>query len=142
MEGGRSFPDAKLAQLREVCQDEPRLAALYAFDLRRSGDCNLAAIYTETPDWSGRLDLELALGKCLELEGVELIHLRRMPLITRFDVLNRGDPIYVGNPEVLAVFIEETIVRYSAFYPLLEALYWKVETKPLSEDQLSDIDDQ
>jgi hypothetical protein len=142
MKGGRSFPDAKLAQLRGVCKDEPRLAALYAFDLRRSGDCNLAAIYTETPDWSERLDLELALGKCLGLEGVELIHLRRMPLVTRFDVLNRGDPIYVGNPEVLAVFIEETIMRYSAFYPLLEALYWKVETKPLSEDQLSDIDDQ
>ena len=32
--------------------------------------------------------------------------------------------------------IEETIARYSAFYPLLEALYWKVETRPLAEDGL------
>jgi hypothetical protein len=37
---------------------------------------------------------------------------------------------------VLAVFIEETIARYSAFYPLLEALYWRVETNPLAEDRL------
>jgi hypothetical protein len=51
-------------------------------------------------------------------------------------VINRGQPIYVGHPEDLAVFIEETVVRYSAFYPLLEALYWKVETKPLAADRL------
>jgi hypothetical protein len=28
------------------------------------------------------------------------------------------------------------VVRYAAFYPLLEALYWKVETAPLAEDML------
>jgi hypothetical protein len=59
-----------------------------------------------------------------------------MPLISRYDVVNRGEPIYVGEPEVLAIFIEETVVRYSAFYPLLEALYWKVETRPLAADML------
>jgi hypothetical protein len=78
----------------------------------------------------------MAVATALGVEGVELINLRRMPLISRYDVINRGEPIYVGEPEVLAVFIEETIVRYSAFYPLLEALYWRVETKPLAEDML------
>jgi len=130
------FSESKLKQLRDVCDPDQRVAALYAFDLRRSGDCNVAAVFTETPPWPERLELELAVARALTMEGVELIDLRRMPLIFRYDVVNRGEPIYVGDPEVLAVFIEETIVRYSAFYPLLEALYWKVETKPLAADML------
>jgi hypothetical protein len=133
---GPCFPESKLANLRLACEDEPCLAALYAFDLGRGGDCNVAAVFTETPPWSKRLELELAVANALGLEGVELINLRRMPLVSRYDVVNRGEPIYVGEPEVLAVFIEETIVRYSAFYPLLEALYWRVETKPLASDML------
>jgi hypothetical protein len=133
---GSCFPESKLMQLRDVCHQDPRVAVLYAFDLRRSGECNVAVVYTETPPWSDRLDLELAVARALGMERVELINLRRMPLISRYDVVNRGEPIYVGDPEVLAIFIEETIVRYSAFYPLLEALYWKVETKPLAADML------
>jgi hypothetical protein len=133
---GPCFPENQLKQLREVCQRDPRVAALYAFDLRRSGECNVAAVFTETPPWPERLDLELAVAQALDMDGVELINLRRMPLISRYDVINRGEPIYVGDPELLAIFIEETVVRYSAFYPLLEALYWKVETKPLAADML------
>jgi len=136
MKTGRCFSETEMAQLREVGRKEPRLAALYAFDLRQSGDCNLAALFTETPPWPERLDLEMAVAKALGLEGTELINLRRMSLVVRFDVINRGEPIYVGQPESLAVFIEELVVRYSAFYPLLEALYWKVETGPLFEDML------
>ena len=130
------FPESQLTQLRDVCHQDPRVAALYAFDLRRSGECNVAAVFTETPSWPERLELELAVARALDMERVELINLRRMPLISRYDVVNRGEPIYVGEPEELAIFIEETIVRYSAFYPLLEALYWKVETKPLAADML------
>lgn len=136
METGPCFPESNLARLRAVCEEEPRVAALYAFDLHPGRDCNVAALFTETPPWPERLKLEMAVANALEMEGVELINLRRMPLVSRFDVLNRGQPIYVGQPEMVAVFIEETIVRYSAFYPLLEALYWKVETKPLAEDML------
>ena len=130
------FPESKLANLRAVCRHEPCVAAVYAFDLGRGSDCNLAAVYSETPPWPERLELEMAVARALDLDGVELIDLRRMPLITRYDVVNRGQPVYVGEPEVLAIFIEETIVRYSAFYPLLEALYWRVETRPLAEDML------
>ena len=133
---GSCFPETKLNRLRDACRQDLRLAALYAFDLRRSGECNVAAVFSETPPWPERLELELAVGRALDLEGVELIDLRRMPLISRYDVINRGEPIYVGDPEKLAIFIEETIVRYSAFYPLLEALYWRVETKPLASDML------
>jgi hypothetical protein len=133
---GPCFPEFKLAKLRAVCEDEPCLAALYAFDLGRGDDCNVAAVFSMTPPWSERLNLELSVANALGLEGVELINLRRMPLVSRYDVVNRGEPIYVGQPEVLAIFIEETVVRYSAFYPLLEALYWRVETKPLAEDML------
>ena len=133
---GRCFPESKLANLRAVCRAEPRLAALYAFDLGRGSECNVAAVFTETPPWSERLELEMAVANALGLDGVELINLRRMSLVSRYDVVNRGEPIYVGEPEVLAIFIEETIVRYSAFYPLLEALYWRVETKPLAKDML------
>ena len=136
MKQGQAFLEGKLERLRELCSREPRLAAMYAFDLRQSGDCNLAALFTQTPPWPERLDLELAVAKALELDGVEMIDLQRMPLVFRFGVVNKGKPIYVGEPEVLAVFIEETTVRYAAFYPLLEALYWKVETKPLAEDML------
>lgn len=137
MDRGPCFPEAELAQLRAACGEEPRVAALYAFDLRRDADCNLAVLFTKTPPWPERLELELAVAEALGVGGVELINLRRMPLVSRYDVINRGEPIYVGYPEALAVFIEETIVRYSAFYPLLEALYWKVETKPLAEDLLA-----
>lgn len=136
MTTGPCFPEAELVELQTVCAEEPRMAALYAFDLGRGSECNLAAVFTETPPWPDRLELELAVAKVLRIEGVELIDLRRMPLVSRYNVINRGEPIYVGQPEVLAVFIEETIVRYSAFYPLLEALYWRVETKPLAEDML------
>jgi len=136
MKPGCAFPDDKLARLREVVCTDPCLAALYVFGLQRAGDCDLAALFTEALSWSDRLDLELAVAKCLELDGVELLDLRRMPLVVRFGVVNQGDPIYVGQPDVLAQFIEETIARYSAFYPLLEALYWEVETNPLPEDML------
>jgi hypothetical protein len=138
METGVCFSEARLLRLRDVCHEEPRVAALYAFDLRPDRECNVAALYTETPSWPDRLDLEVAVAKALGRESVELINLRRMALVNRFDVVNRGEPIYVGQPEALAIFIEETIVRYSAFYPVLEALYWRVETKPLASDRLEE----
>jgi len=130
------FSEDKLARLRDVCSQEPILVALYAFDLRRSKDCNLAALFRQDISWSDRLDLEMAVSSALGLEGTELINLRRMSLVARFNVLERGEPLFVGQPDILAIFIEETLVRYSAFYPLLEALYWKVETGPLVEDKL------
>jgi hypothetical protein len=136
MKSGCSFPESNLARLRDVGCEESCLAAIYAFGRQRAGDCDLAALFAETPSWSERLDLELAVAKALGLDRVELIDLKRMPLVLRFGVVNQGEPIYVGQPDVLAQFIEETIARYSAFYPLLEALYWKVETRPLPEDML------
>jgi hypothetical protein len=136
MKTGPCFPEARLAQLQTVCGQEPRVAALYLFDLERGRECNVAVLFTETPAWPERLELELAVAEALGVEGVELINLRRMPLVSRYDVIHRGQSIYVGQPEVLAVFIEETIFHYMAYYPLLEALYWKVETKPLSGEML------
>lgn len=137
MKPGCEIPESNLAQLREVCCAESCLAAIYVFGRQRAGDCDLAALFTESPSWSARLDLELAVAEAMGQEGVELHDLRRMPLVFRFGVVNEGEPIYVGQPEVLAHFIEDTIARYSAFYPLLEALYWKVETRPLPEDMLN-----
>ena len=136
MRSGCEFPERNLGQLRKVGHEESCLAAIYAFGLRPSGGCELAVLYSDTPAWSNRLDLEMAVAKALELEGVELIDLRRMPLVFRFGVVNHGEPIFVGQPDVLAQFIEETIARYSAFYPLLEALYWKTESRPVPEDGL------
>lgn len=130
------YSDERLVALREVCRGEPRLAALYAFGLRRKLDCDLAALFTEHLPWSDRLELELAVAEALGLESAELIDLGRMPLVFRFGVVDEGDPVYVGQPDRLAIFIEQTIARYSSFYPLLEALYWKVETGPLSSDML------
>jgi hypothetical protein len=132
------YSEDQLAELRTVASKESRLAAIYVFGLRRAGDCDLAALFTEPLPWPDRLDLELAVAKALGLEAIELIDLRRMPLVARFDVIDRGEPVCVCRPETLAVFIEETVARYAAFYPLLEALYWKVETKPLSEDMLGE----
>ena len=134
METGPCFDDSALAQLRSACRQESRVAAIYAFDLGRGQDCNLAALFTESLPWPDRLELELAIAKALEVERTELINLRRLPLVSRYSVVNHGEPIYVGHPEILAIFIEETIVRYSSYYPLLEALYWTIETKPLAED--------
>lgn len=136
METGPCFTDTELAQLRTVCRRETRVAAIYAFDLGRGQDCSLAVLLTVSLPWPERLELELAVARALELERVELINLRRMPLVSRYSVINHGEPIYVGHPETLAIFIEETIVRYSSYYPLLEALYWTIETKPLAEDLL------
>ena len=136
MKTGPCFPEANLAELRAVCSREPRVAAVYVFDLEHGDECDVAVVFTETPAWPERLELELAVAKALGVEGVELINLRRMSLVSRYDVLNRGQSLYVGQPEVLAVFIEETIFNYMAYYPLLEALYWKVETKPLSSEML------
>jgi hypothetical protein len=136
MKPGCAFPEKNLARLRDVGCGTACLAALYVFGLNQAGDCNLAALYTAPPSWRQRLDLELAVAKALGLDGVELMDLRRLPLVFRFGVVNQGEPIFVGQPDVLAQFIEETIARYSAFYPLLEALYWKVETRPLPEDRL------
>jgi hypothetical protein len=130
------FSESKLATMQQQVRVEPRLVALYVFGLHRPGDCDLAALFTETPSWPERLDLELMVARSLELDGVELVDLRRMPLAFRFWVINHGEPIYIGKPHALAIFIEETVARYSAFYPLLEALYWKVETGPLAEDML------
>jgi hypothetical protein len=136
MEQCNMFSASHLARLRRTCRAEPRLVALYAFDPEGTGDCQLTTLFTEPPPWRERLDLELAVAEALEAEGIELTEMRRMPLVSRFDVLKRGDLLFVGNPDALAIFVEETVVRYSAFYPLLEALYWKVHTRPLVEDQV------
>jgi hypothetical protein len=121
-------------RLREVGCAEPCLAALYAFGLEGTGEGNLAALFSAGADRSALLDLELSVGKALGMAGVELLDLRRMPLVSRYRVISQGQPLYVGQPDVLAEFIEHTIARYAAFYPLLEALYWKVET---SRDSLN-----
>ena len=137
MNNGCTFSESKLARLRGVARKEPRLAAIYVVgELRRSSGCDLAILLTDALAPSDRVDLELAVADALDVERVELIDLRRMSLVFRFGVVDRGDLIYVGQPDALAKFIEETVVRYSAFYPLLEALYWKVETRPLAEDRL------
>jgi hypothetical protein len=138
MKPGLSFSEERLARVREVCRSEASVAALYAFVSNQGEECHLAALFDKTPAWSERLDLELALARAYELEGVEVIDLKRMPLLFRFNVVDQGNPIYVGQPDLLAVFIEHTIARYAAFYPLLEALYWTVETRPLAEDQLAE----
>jgi hypothetical protein len=130
------FSEEQLAALRGACRAESRLAALYAFGTRRKLDCELAALFSEHLPWSARLELELVVAEALGLESAELIDLQRMPLVFRFGVIDEGDPIYVGQPDRLAIFIEDTLARYSSFYPLLEALYWKVETSPLSGDML------
>jgi len=131
-----SFSEVQLDRVRDVCRAEPRIAALYALDLDRRGDYRLAALFAETPAWPERLDLEMAVARALGLEATELIDLRRMPLVFRYSAIRQGQPIYVGEPDRLAFFIELTLARYSAFYPLLEALYWRVETGPLLEDQI------
>jgi hypothetical protein len=136
MKPGCEIPESNLAELREACCTKPCLAAIYVIGQQREGDCDLAALFAEDPSWNERLELELAVAKAMGQDGVELIDLKRMPLVFRFGVVNEGEPIYVGQPDVLANFIEQTIARYSAFYPLLEALYWKVETRPLPEDML------
>lgn len=138
MKPGLLFSEECLAQVREVCRSESCVAALYAFVPNERQEYHLAALFSEAPAWSKRLDLELALAQALGLEGVELIDLKRMPLVFRFNVVDQGNPLYVGRPDLLAVFIEQTIARYAAFYPLLEALYWTVETSPLAEDQLAE----
>jgi hypothetical protein len=138
MDPEQCFSKEQLERLRLTVGEQPGLAAIYLFGLRQRGDCGLAALFTASLPWSERLGLELAVAEALELEAVELISLRRMPLVARFDIINRGEPLCVCDPEVLAIFIEQTIVRYSAFYPLLEALYWKVETGSQSEDRLAE----
>jgi len=95
---GCEIPESNLAQLREACSADPCLAAIYVFGRQRTGDCDLAALFTKTLSWSARLDLELAVAEAMEQEGVELIDLRRMPLVFRFGVVDEGEPIYVGQP--------------------------------------------
>jgi hypothetical protein len=138
VEPGCGFPESNLAKLRKLCSEQTCLVAIYAFGLGKSGDCDLAALFSQPPSWADRLEAELAVAEALGVEGVELTDLRRMPLVSRFGVVNEGEPVYVGIPDVLAEFIEETIARYSAFYPLLEALYWKVETAARPEDKLDE----
>ncbi|MGD2041883.1 MAG: hypothetical protein PVH11_13730 [Anaerolineae bacterium] len=138
MDPEQCFSKEQLERLRLMAGEQPGLAAIYLFGLRQRGDCGLAALFTASLPWSERLGLELAVAEALELDAVELINLRRMPLVARFDIINRGEPLCVCDPEALAIFIEQTIARYAAFYPLLEALYWKVETGPLSEDRLTE----
>jgi hypothetical protein len=135
MRPGCKFRPNALKRLRGVCCDEPRLAALYAFGLRREQDCDLAALFTESLVWTDRLELEMRIGTALGLEGADLSDLRRVPLVTRYGIVKEGDLLYVGQPETLAIFMEQTLVRYLSLYPLLEALYWKVETGPLTEDR-------
>lgn len=134
MKRARKFSDKQLARAREVCRSEARIAALYAVPLGEQGDCHLAALYSSTPPWPERLDVEVAMAKALELDSIEIIDLRRMSLVFRYNVVRHGTTVYVGQPDRLAIFIEQTVARYSAFYPLLEALYWRVETGPLTED--------
>jgi hypothetical protein len=136
VESGAEIAASRLQDIADVHPEggEGRLAALYAFGLESSGEGQLAALFSKDADQSARLDLELSVGRALGIAGLELLDLRRMPLVSRYRVINQGQPLYVGQPEVLAAFIEDTIARYAAFYPLLEALYWKVETTREARD--------
>jgi len=130
MDPGCSFSDSCLARFRELCSRAPYMAALYTLDLQRKRSCDLAALFSETPSWSERLDLELAMARALDVDGVELVDLRRLPLVSRYRVVIQGELVYVGHPEFLARFVDRTTRRYSDFYPILEALYWQAETAP------------
>jgi len=134
MKRARTFSDEQLARARDVCRSEARIAALYAVPLGEQGDYHLVALYAATPPWPERLDVEMAMARALELDSTEIIDLRRMSLVFRYNVVRQGTAVYVGQPDRLAIFIEQTIARYSAYYPLLEALYWRVETGPLTND--------
>jgi len=134
MKRARTFSDEQLARAREVCRGEARIGALYAVPLGEQGDYHLAALFSAALPWPERLDLEMSMARALGLDSTELIDLRRMSLVFRYNVVRHGTAIYVGQPDRLAVFIEQTVARYSAFYPLLEALYWRVETGPLTEE--------
>jgi hypothetical protein len=136
MKRAGTFSDEQLARVRDVCRSEARIAALYAVPLGEQGDCHLAALYASTPSWPERLDVEMAMARALGLDSTEIIDLRRMSLVFRYNVVRHGTALYVGQPDRLAIFIEQTIARYSAYYPLLEALYWRVETGPLAQEVL------
>ncbi len=128
------FSADRLKRLRDVACRSTQLAALYTYGSAHERDCDLAALFASPVDWSERLDLELAVGTALGIEAAELANLKRIPLVMRYAILKEGDLLYVGRPEVLAVFIEQTVARYLSLYSVLEALYWRVETGPLSED--------
>jgi hypothetical protein len=134
MKPGCRFPESRLARLRELACSSACLAALYTLPREPGDECNLIALFADDSAWSERLDLELAMAEALGVEGLELTDLRRMPLVSRYAVVARADLLYVGRPELLAPFIEQTTARYQAFYPLLEALYWKAEATPQPGD--------
>jgi hypothetical protein len=136
MKPARTFSDQQLARAREVCSTEARIAALYAVPLGEEGDYHLAALYAGNIPWPQRLDLEVAMARALGMDSTEIIDMRRMSLVFRYNVVRYGTAVYVGEPDRLAIFIEQTVARYSAFYPLLEALYWRVETGPLTAELL------
>jgi hypothetical protein len=108
-----------------ACKQDERLIAVYLFGTHADGECDLAALFTEVLPWTERIDLEVSLAQALGRDTLELMDLRHAPLVVRYAVVTRGEPVYVGWPDPLAMFIEYVVGRYTSFEPLLQALYWK-----------------
>ncbi len=117
-------PETRRA-FQEACQQEERLIGVYLFGTTTDGECDLAAIFTEVLPWAERIDLEVRLARALGRDTVELMDLRHAPLVVRYGVVTRGELVYVGWPDPLAMFIEHVVAHYTSFEPLLQALYWK-----------------
>ncbi len=119
----------RLAELRPIFEQEPRIAAVYLFGSQVDGyampwsDIDLAVLWTEPVSFATELDLGVQLSLVLGTDRIDLLNLGKAPLPLKQRVISTGLLLYERTPEPLSNFIEETMRRYFDFCPVLETYH-------------------
>ena len=118
------FSTQQLDQLKSVCEDEPRVLAIFLFGSQIDGyatnysDVDLAILFSEPPTLSERLAFEVSLCQAVERQDLDILILNEAPISLRFRAIS-GQLLYEQTPEKVSDFIQHTLLEYYDFQPYL-----------------------
>jgi uncharacterized protein len=128
----------QLKQLRQVCEKEQSLLAVFLFGSHVQGyatersDIDLGLLLARTPDLQDRLALEVLLCQALGREDVDFLLLAEAPLQLRFRAIS-GQVLYERSPDLVSDFMQRTMVAYYDFLHVLKT-YEREFAKSLEKD--------
>jgi uncharacterized protein len=132
------FSADQLERLGQVCADEPQVLALFLFGSQANGyataysDVDLAVLLTEPLPFQAQLSFEAKICQALGREDVDLLLLNSASVLLRFRAIS-GQLLYERAPDPVSDFIQQTLMEYYDFQPVLDT-YRREFARSLEDD--------
>lgn len=123
--------DEQFEEMVRYCQAQPDILALYLYGSYGTpyqtplSDVDLAVLPVPGTRWDlyRELDVHSELGRIGQNDDITVVNLRAVPVTLQFRVLETGKVLYARDPELVANFAAEVVLRHADFAPDLAALY-------------------